>query len=73
MPGVLLLDAVMQAAGLRRGRLLRAKFIAPVLPGDAVEIRLDWRGPTRAGFTCRCRGTIVLTGELTCEPPDPTR
>ena len=69
VPGVLLLDAVLKAAGFTRCRLLRAKFTAPVLPGDAVEILLARRDPTRLAFTCRCGGTIVLTGELACPPP----
>lgn len=68
VPGVLLLDAVMQAAAALREtpptRLLRAKFSAPVLPGEAVEIALEPRGPGRLGFTCRRGGTVVLLGEL---------
>jgi 3-hydroxymyristoyl/3-hydroxydecanoyl-(acyl carrier protein) dehydratase len=71
VPGVLLLDAVMQAAGIGRGRLLRAKFTAPVRPGDPVDIELSRRGPERLAFTCRCRGAVVLTGEFACPPPDP--
>ena len=66
VPGVLLLDAVMQAAGLGEGRLLRAKFLAPVLSGDPVEILLARRAPDRIGFACRCRGATVLTGEFAC-------
>ena len=67
VPGVLLLDAVMQAAGLGQGLLRRAKFLAPVAPGDQVEIALA-SGPGRLGFACRCRGTIVLTGEFAWPP-----
>jgi 3-hydroxyacyl-[acyl-carrier-protein] dehydratase len=69
VPGVLLLDAVMQAAGIGRGWLLRAKFTAPVGPGEAVGITLDARGPGRTGFTCRCGGRVVLSGEFACPPP----
>lgn len=65
VPGVLLLDAVMQAAGLGEAMLRRAKFLAPVLPGDAVEIALT-PAPGRLGFACRCRGTLVLSGEFAC-------
>jgi len=68
VPGVLLLDAVMQAAGLGQGLLRRAKFLAPVLPGDPVEITLA-PGPGRLGFACRCRGTLVLSGEFAWPPP----
>ena len=71
VPGVLLLDAVLAAAGLARVRLVRAKFTAPVIPGDPFDITLERRGAGRIVFTCRCRGTIVLTGELACSPSDP--
>jgi 3-hydroxyacyl-[acyl-carrier-protein] dehydratase len=71
VPGVLLLDAVLQAAGLPRGHVLRAKFPAPAGPGDPVDILLTRRGgdPARLAFTCRCRGTVVLSVELACRPP----
>ncbi|RAI58314.1 3-hydroxyacyl-ACP dehydratase FabZ family protein [Roseicella frigidaeris] len=68
VPGVLLLDAVMQAAGIGAGRLLRAKFLAPVAPGQAVEIELAAPGPERLAFRCRCAGTVVLSGEFACPP-----
>ena len=71
LPGVLLLDAVLQAAGLARARLLRVKFTAPVLPGDAVELIIEQRAPLRLAFTGCCRGIVVIAGELTCTPPDP--
>lgn len=68
VPGVLLLDAVLQAAARIHEhpptRLLRAKFPAPVLPGEEVEITLDPRGADRLAFTCRRGDTTVLLGEL---------
>ena len=75
VPGVLLLDAVLQAvaaAAPERGapaRLIRAKFPAPVAPGAAVEVALEPRGGDRLGFTCRCGETVVLFGELACPTP----
>ena len=75
VPGVLLLDAVLQAAAAaapERGapaRLVRAKFPAPVAPGAAVEITLATRAGDRLGFTCRCGETVVLFGELAWPPP----
>lgn len=66
IPGVLLLDAVMQAAGLGRGRLLRAKFTAPVGPGEAVDIDLMPRHGDRIAFACRCGDRLVLSGEFAC-------
>ncbi|WP_052213910.1 3-hydroxyacyl-ACP dehydratase FabZ family protein [Belnapia sp. F-4-1] len=68
LPGVVLLDAVLQAAGLGQAHLLRAKFTAPVLPGDAVEISLVPRVGGRVGFTCVSGGRTVLSGELACAP-----
>ncbi len=70
VPGVLLLDAVMGAvrasgAGEPVG-LLRAKFPAPVLPGEEVEIALAPRDGGRIGFTCRVSGRTVLLGEVAC-------
>ena len=64
VPGVLLLDAVLQAAGGAPRQVRRAKFIAPVEPGAEVEIRFEQRPGGRTGFTCRCGGTTVLLGEL---------
>ena len=68
LPGVVLLDAVLQAAGLGQAHRVRAKFTAPVLPGDAVEIALTPRAGGRVGFICTCGGKTVLSGELACEP-----
>ena len=67
VPGVLLLDAVLQAAGCATGRLLRVRFTAPVLPGEAVEIEVAAPAPRRA-FTGRRDGALVLAGEIACDP-----
>ncbi|GGC66041.1 hypothetical protein GCM10011504_49990 [Siccirubricoccus deserti] len=70
VPGVLLLDAVLQAVAAAepgRGRpslVARAKFPAPVAPGEGVVVTLAPRGTHRVGFTCRCGSTTVLLGEL---------
>jgi len=67
VPGVLLLDAVLQAApraGEGPRRILRAKFTAPVAPGATVEIHFELRPGGRTGFTCRSGGVTVLLGEL---------
>ena len=64
VPGVVLLDAVFALAGVRPARLLRAKFAAPVGPGEEVEVTFQERAGGRLGFACRCRGTVVLTGEF---------
>jgi len=70
VPGVLLLDAVLRVVAAaesgrgRPGRLVRAKFPAPVAPGSEVAVTLAPRGADRVGFTCRCGDTTVLLGEL---------
>ena len=67
VPGVVLLDAVFALAALRPAKLLRAKFAAPVGPGEEVEVAFEERaggGGDRVGFTCRCRGAVVLSGEF---------
>ena len=67
VPGVVLLDEALSRlrAHLQSGppvRLQSIKFLAPVLPGDIVEVAL--RGPDRAAvsFACLVRGTPVATG-----------
>jgi 3-hydroxyacyl-[acyl-carrier-protein] dehydratase len=64
VPGVVLLDAVFALASARPSKLLRAKFAAPVGPGEEVEVSFTGRGAGRLGFACRCRGAVVLTGEF---------
>jgi 3-hydroxymyristoyl/3-hydroxydecanoyl-(acyl carrier protein) dehydratase len=64
VPGVVLLDAVFALAGARPTRLLRAKFAAPVGPDEEVEVSFTERAENRLGFTCRCRGAVVLSGEF---------
>ena len=78
VPGVLLLDAVLQAlrdAGAGPAtRLLRAKFPAPVSPETEVELALSPRAEAagRFTFTCRAGGKVVALGEVACgTPPNP--
>ena len=68
VPGVVLLDAVFALAAARPVRLLRAKFAAPVGPGEEVEVAIQERAAGRFGFTCRCRGAVVLSGEFEGAP-----
>jgi 3-hydroxymyristoyl/3-hydroxydecanoyl-(acyl carrier protein) dehydratase len=73
VPGVLLLDRVAQAAraafalGPPRG-VPRAKFAAPVLPGQAVAVTLDRRGADRVAFTLSVGERVVATGEMAFAP-----
>ena len=64
VPGVVLLDAVFALAEVRPAKLLRAKFVAPVGPGEEVEVAFQERAGNRLGFICRCRGAVVLSGEF---------
>jgi 3-hydroxymyristoyl/3-hydroxydecanoyl-(acyl carrier protein) dehydratase len=73
VPGVLLLDQVAQAARAALGcgplsAVPRAKFAAPVLPGQCLRIDITPRGATRAGFACFVDGTLVATGEMAFAP-----
>lgn len=68
VPGVVLLDAVFALAAARPAKLLRAKFPAPVGPGEEVEVFFEARAGNRHAFTCRCRGAVVLSGEFEGAP-----
>lgn len=78
VPGVLLLDAVFQAAAPAVPvRLVHAKFAAPVGPGEEVSVAFEAKAPDRLGFACHCHGRRVLWGEFACAPrqgtPEPMR
>ena len=73
VPGVLLLDRVAAAARAEWGLgpllgLPRAKFAAPVLPGDEVRAVLTPRGARRVGFALDVGGRAVATGEMAFAP-----
>jgi 3-hydroxymyristoyl/3-hydroxydecanoyl-(acyl carrier protein) dehydratase len=68
VPGVVLLDHVIAAARVGFGLgpalgLPRAKFTAPVLPGQEVRIALTLAGPGRVAFACAVDGRTVASGE----------
>lgn len=73
VPGVLLLDRVAAAAratwglGPLRG-LPRAKFAAPVLPGQEVRAVLTPRAEGRIGFALEVDGRAVASGEMAFAP-----
>ena len=69
VPGVVLLDEALSRVGAYFGygppaRVQSAKFLAPVLPGDTVEVALGRVGADRGsiGFACLVRGNPVVTG-----------
>jgi 3-hydroxymyristoyl/3-hydroxydecanoyl-(acyl carrier protein) dehydratase len=75
VPGVLLLEEVLRAIAVRDrglrppGHLLRAKFLAPVLPGQEVALELGERREGRVAFTGRVAGAVVLRGEFGAAAP----
>lgn len=66
VPGVVLLDHV--AAALERAgsgslrRLTSVKFLAPVLPGQTIQLRATRQG-TRVRFDLERDGSSVMSGE----------
>jgi len=68
VPGVVLLDAVMEAAraaGLGDAtRLPSAKFLRPVLPGEEVEVRIRRAPSGRLAFAAQVDGAPAFQGEL---------
>lgn len=67
VPGVVILDMVRRAAepalpaGLRINRLPRAKFVAPLLPGQQVDIDLQQHG-ARLEFLVSRNGQLIAQG-----------
>ena len=74
IPGALLLSETLRAIESSLGRDLRpyqirsAKFVRPVRPGDRVSIDFSSRDEKRISFTCKVGATLVLAGEVVCEP-----
>ena len=70
VPGVLLLDRVIEAAEalavLAPGalRLPQVKFVRPLLPEQAAELRLELLDDGRVRFRVECDGALLASGEL---------
>ena len=67
VPGVVLLDGVMEAAraaGLGVASLPSAKFLAPVGPGQEVVVSLRRVAPGRVAFSGAVDGVVAFRGEL---------
>jgi 3-hydroxymyristoyl/3-hydroxydecanoyl-(acyl carrier protein) dehydratase len=72
VPGVLILDEVMQAVQQWRGRLrvrkiISVKFDSPLKPGDAFSIRMREEGPSSIAFECSLDGSRLASGRLEVE------
>ncbi len=71
VPGVVILDEVLQAAGVFLGRPVRTtglpsvKFSAPLAPEEEFEIVFDRKDDGRVGFVVRSGAQAFATGVLT--------
>ncbi len=75
VPGVLLLEQVALALrawrGERLARVVEAKFIAPLLPGEEAELQLDGDAAPRTGhlrFEIRRGDTLLARGRIEGAP-----
>ena len=73
VPGVLILDEVLQAAEQWRGcfrlkSIVSVKFTSPLKPGNAFSIRLHEEDPSHIAFECCIEGTTLASGRLAVEP-----
>jgi 3-hydroxymyristoyl/3-hydroxydecanoyl-(acyl carrier protein) dehydratase len=71
VPGVLILEHVAQALrawrGERLARVVEAKFVAPLRPGEAAELRLSERDG-RLRFEIRRDGELLARGTVEGAP-----
>jgi 3-hydroxymyristoyl/3-hydroxydecanoyl-(acyl carrier protein) dehydratase len=69
VPAVLLLSAVadvLRTAGLRVIECAKAKFLVPVLPGQALEIRIVIDACCAASFEIVAAGRVAAAGSMHC-------
>ena len=77
VPGVVLLEAVLDAASGLLGReppvaeLSHAKFLAPLLPGEHAEITLECEGAALRFRVVRA-GQVLAQGHFVLAPEPPT-
>jgi 3-hydroxymyristoyl/3-hydroxydecanoyl-(acyl carrier protein) dehydratase len=72
VPGVLILDEVMQAARQWRGQLrltkvVSVKFSSPLEPGNPFSIKMHADGPSHIAFECLLEGSTFASGRLEVE------
>ena len=73
VPGVLILDEVLQAAEQWRGKfrlksVVSVKFTSPLKPGNAFSIKLHEEDHSHIVFECRLEGVTLASGRLAVEP-----
>lgn len=77
IPGAVLLDEVIGAiaGGATPARIVirSVKFLQPVRPGDALELRWEARDAGEIAFDCRLRDPerVALVGTVRMEPASP--
>jgi 3-hydroxymyristoyl/3-hydroxydecanoyl-(acyl carrier protein) dehydratase len=65
IPGALLLDAALEAMGMTGGAVIRgAKFLRPVRPGTALELRWQAAGERAWRFECLAAGELAASGTV---------
>ena len=73
VPGVVLLDAVLEALPQHMGTAVRVtgfpavKFLAPLLPEQEFEIVFSAKRPGQMTFEVVANGEKLATGTLTCD------
>ena len=73
VPGVVLLDAVIQSLPEQNGRAVRVtgfpaiKFLAPLLPEREFDIRLNAKAPGRVSFEIVAGAVTLATGTVSYE------
>ncbi len=71
LPGVVLLDLILAAAGIAAiAGITRLKFLRPVRPGETITYRLAWPAPDTAAITARSGDEMVLRGTLRLGSPE---
>jgi len=74
IPGVLLLDALVNALPAQAGGAVRVtgfpavKFLSPLLPERDVEVALTFKRPGQANFELLAGGEKIATGTVAYEP-----
>lgn len=76
LPGVVMLDAAIGTLARRqglegRGQLKSAKFLSPVLPGDALDLYCTVSASGDFRFEIRCGERRVASGVLALIPSGP--
>ncbi len=73
VPGVLILDEVLQTLEQWRGRVrlqsvVSVKFTSPLKPGITFSIKIHEDDNSLIAFECRLDGTTLASGRLAVEP-----